>query len=157
MWRNAWVNGLTSMTSWWGPRIRLTQNRGTGLMLYGTREWRDYRLAADVTPHLARRVGIAARAQGMRRYYALLLNRDDQSLQLVRELDGTRVIAQTDFPWELGETYEMELHIVGDALEGRVGDVTLAARDAGLASGGIALVLDEGRSETTAVEVKPVS
>ena len=28
-------------------------------MLYGTREWRDYRLAADVTPHLARRVGIA--------------------------------------------------------------------------------------------------
>ena len=78
-------------------------------MLYGTREWRDYRLAADVTPHLARRVGIAARAQGMRRYYALLLNRDDQSLQLVRELDGTTVIAQTDFPWEFGEKYEMEL------------------------------------------------
>lgn len=157
MWRNAWVNGLTSMGSWWGPRIRLTQNRGTGLMLYGTREWRDYRLAADVTPHLARRVGIAVRAQGMRRYYALLLNRDDQTLQLVRELDGTTVIAQTDFDWELGETYEMELRVFGDALEGRVGDVTLKGRDAGLPSGGIALVLDEGRSETTAVEVKPAS
>ena len=90
-------------------------------MLYGTREWRDYRLAADVTPHLARRVGIAVRAQGMRRYYALLLNRDDQSLQLVRELDGTTVIAQTDFPWEFGETYEMELRVTGDVLEGRVG------------------------------------
>ena len=157
MWRNAWVNGLTSISSWWGPRIRLTQNRGTGLMLYGTREWRDYRLAADVTPHLARRVGIAARAQGMRRYYALLLNRDEQTLQLVRELDGTTVIAQTDFHWELGETYEMELRVFGDALEGRVGDVTLAGRDASLPSGGIALVLDEGRSETTAIEVKPVS
>ena len=86
MWRNAWVNGLTSIVSWWGPQIRLTQNRDTGLMLYGTREWHDYRLAADVTPHLARRVGIAVRAQGMRRYYALLLNRDDQSLQLVSRL-----------------------------------------------------------------------
>ncbi len=155
MWRNAWVNGLTSIVSWWRPRIRLTQNRGTGLMLYGTREWRDYRLAADVTPHLARRVGIAARVQGMRRYYALLLNRDDQSLQLVRELDGTTAIAQTDFPWEFGETYEMELRVTGDMLEGRVGNVTLTARDPGLPSGGIALVLDEGRSETTTVEVTP--
>ena len=155
MWRNAWVNGLTSIVSWWRPRIRLTQNRGTGLMLYGTREWRDYRLAADVTPHLAHRVGIAARAQGMRRYYALLLNRDDQSLQLVRELDGTTVMAQTRFPWEFGERYEMELRVTGDVLEGRVGNVTLTARDAGLPSGGIALVLDEGRSETTTVEVIP--
>ena len=155
MWRNAWVNGLTSIVSWWRPRIRLTQNRGTGLMLYGTREWRDYRLAADVTPHLAHRVGIAARAQGMRRYYALLLNRDDQSLRPVRELDGTTVIAQTKFPWEFGERYEMELRVTGDVLEGRVGNVTLTARDAGLPSGGIALVLDEGRSETTTVEVIP--
>ena len=155
MWRNAWVNGLTSIVSWWGPQIRLTQNRDTGLMLYGTREWHDYRLAADVRPHLARRVGIAVRAQGMRRYYALLLNRDDQSLQLVRELDGTTVIAQSDFPWELGEKHMMELRVTGDALEGRVGSVTLTARDASLPSGGIALVLDEGRSETTAVEVNP--
>ena len=104
---------------------------------------------------MARRVGIAARVHGMRRYYALLLNRDDQSLQLVRELDGTTAIAQTDFPWEFGETYEMELRVTGDMLEGRVGNVTLTARDPGLPSGGIALVLDEGRSETTTVEVTP--
>ena len=49
----------------------------------------------------------------------------------------------------------MELRVTGDVLEGRVGRVTLTARDASLPSGGIALVLDEGRSETTAVEVNP--
>ena len=49
----------------------------------------------------------------------------------------------------------MELRVTGDLLDGSVGSVTLTARDAGLPSGGIAMVLDEGRSETAAVEVSP--
>ncbi len=79
MWCNAWVNGLTSIASWRRPRIRLTQNRGTGLMLYGTRGWRDYRLAADITPP----PGASRRHRGARPGHAALLRAPVEPRRLV--------------------------------------------------------------------------
>ena len=51
---------------------RFSQNRGTGLISQGSLDWTDYRVEADVTPWMAAAAGVAARVQGLRRYYALL-------------------------------------------------------------------------------------
>ena len=155
MWHRAWVNGVDHAERRFPESFRIVQDRGTGLLLYGNREWTDYVVAADVTPHMVRRAGIAARVQGMRRYYALTIS-DDHRVRLVRELDGTTVLAEADAPLELYATYRFELAVRGDAIEGRVNDdVAVTATDDSLLEGGIALLVEGGRTASQEVTVRP--
>ena len=101
MWRRAWVNGVDSYDARWPEAYRLVQNHGTGLLMQGTREWRNYRINAEVTPHLVKSCGIAARVQGMQRCYALLLGRNNKA-RLVKAQDGITVLGVLNFPWEDG-------------------------------------------------------
>ncbi|MCZ6888093.1 MAG: ADP-ribosylglycohydrolase family protein [Gammaproteobacteria bacterium] len=151
MWHRAWVNGVDNYRPFYPEGFRIIQNRGTGLLLYGDRAWTDYRVAADVTPHMIRRTGIAARVQGMRRYYALTLNHENRAT-LTRELDGTTELASVAFDVALYTTYTLELTVIGDHLVGRIdGADVLEATDDELKGGGIALLVDEGRSATQSV------
>ena len=153
MWRRAWVRGIDQVWALPNEGFRLVQNQGTGLLLYGTRDWRDYRVAADITPHLARRVGLVARAQGMKRHYALTLT-DANKLKLVRELEGTTTLAEADCDLDLYTTHHFELTVVGDAIVGRLNHaIELRATDTALKEGGIALLLEEGRAATREVTV----
>ena len=68
-----------------------------------------------MTPHLARSFGVAARVQGLKRYYALRLTVEG-SAQLVRELDGTTVLAEAPFAWELYEPYRLTLTVRGQRI-----------------------------------------
>jgi ADP-ribosylglycohydrolase len=162
MWRRAWVDGVDQYSPWWPEPYRLVQNHGTGLLMQGTREWTDYRVSADVTPHMVRSAGIAARVQGMRRYYALLLCNDGAdghpTARLVKAMDGNTVLAEVDFAWEFGETHELCLEVVGTRLRAWVGAQELFELDDTdwpLTGGGVALVCEEGRTATQAVRVQP--
>lgn len=156
MWSRAWVNGVDQYHPRYPESFRLIHNRGTGLLLHGSRDWRDYRVQADVTPHLVRRTGISGRVQGMRRYYALVLANEGKA-QLVRELDGTTVLAETPLALELYRTYALELVVNGSTLVGTIdGETVLEAEDDALATGGIALLVDEGRTATQTVVVSAV-
>ena len=77
VWRRAWVDGVDHLEMRPGESYRLIQDSGTGLIIQGTREWTDYRVSAAVTPHMVVSCGLAARVQGMRRYYALLLQGEE--------------------------------------------------------------------------------
>lgn len=154
MWSKAWVNGVDSFWSW-AESFRIIHNTGTGLVLYGNRDWTDYRVRADIRPHLVNQVGVACRVQGMKRYYALILTKDNR-VQLVRELDGFSVIAEAPFELSLGKKYEFDLTASGSTLIGAIdGEELLRANDTSLAQGGIALLINEGRSATQAVSIKP--
>ena len=119
MWRHAWVNGVDLLTR--GTEMfRLVQNRGIGLLLQGTREWRDYSLTANVTPHLVRRAGIAVRAQGLKRFYGLLLAPGNR-VQLVRMVHNEELLAEERFEWQLGDTRVLTLQAHGERLLGKVG------------------------------------
>ncbi|XOV89013.1 MAG: ADP-ribosylglycohydrolase family protein [Pseudomonadota bacterium] len=159
MWRRAWVNGVDRFDSW-GEAYRLIQNTGRGLLIQGTREWRNYTLAADVTPHLAKAAGIAARVQGMRRYYALLLHQDagqGPELRLIRMLTTETVLARCPFNWSFGETCQLALRVSGESLVASVdGKVLLEATDGTLDCGSVALVIEEGRTATNLVSLSPV-
>ena len=152
MWRRAWVNGVDDFWSFQEP-IRLMQNSGIGLLIQGSREWTDYAATADITPHLAKSAGLAVRVQGMRRFYAVRLARDglNTTLQLIKMLNEVTVLAETSFAWELGETYELSLSVDGDKLLAQAGDVRLEGNDSALGSGGVALMIEEGRTATQTV------
>lgn len=161
MWRRAWVNGVDGYDSWWPESFRLVQNRGRGLLMTGTREWRDYQVETEINLHLCSSAGIAARVQGMRRYYALLLSRTDEGrgvARLIRALDGDTVLAETDFPWEYGDSHVFALQAKGDRLRGFIDyldDALFDVTDNMLAGGGIALVVEEGRVMSNEVAVRP--
>ncbi len=160
MWRRAWVQGIDTIGHpFYQEPYRLIQNRGTGLLMQGTRDWRDYRVTADVTPHMVKSAGIAARVQGMRRYYALLLS-GDQKLLLVKVRDQRQVLAEIEYQWELGCTYAMTLEVNGNNLKGSVnGDLLIEVDDSDqvFAGGAIALVCEEGRTATHVVTVEGLS
>jgi ADP-ribosylglycohydrolase len=156
MWRRAWVNGVDLYGErWWPEAYRLVQNEGRGLLIQGTREWTDYQVSAPVTPHMVEAAGIGARVQGMRRYYALLLCRD-RKVRLIKALDGDRVLAEADYPWYFGGTYQLSLQVTGNRLTASVDGETLFEvedTDRPLTSGGVALICEEGRMATEAVTV----
>ena len=157
MWRRAWVEGVDQLVSRAPEAYRLVQNRGRGLLIQGTREWTDYRVSASLTPRLAQAAGLAARVQGLRRYYALELWREDR-VRLVKALGEPRALAEAEFPWRFFGTYELALEAVGNRLRGWVdGRLLFDLEDADepLEAGAVALVCEEGSLASDAVTVRP--
>lgn len=158
MWRNAWVDGVDQYEHRWGESFRLVQNEGRGQLMIGTREWTDYAVQTTLRPHMVKSGGIAARVQGMRRFYALLLC-DDQTVRLIKALDGDHVLAEAAYAWRFGGDYDLRLVVQGNSIIGFVNGqevVRAADHDRPLRGGGIALVVEEGRMATEAVSVGPV-
>jgi ADP-ribosylglycohydrolase len=157
MWQRAWVNGVDELTTGSIP-YRLTQNRGTGLIIHGTREWTDYELRATLTPHLATAAGVGVRVQGMRRYYALLLCNDGM-LRLVKALEGMTELAVLPFDWHPARSYCLQLQVERSRLRGWVDNTPLFEvedRDEPLTSGGVALLIQEGHVSVDQVRVRPI-
>ena len=158
MWRRAWVNGVDQYDRRGPVAYCPVQNHGTGLLIQGTREWLDYRVCATITPRLATAAGIAARVQGMRRYYALLLHHDGTA-RLVKARDGETVLAQSDFPWAVDISYVLSLQVEDVRLRAWIDDQLLfevVDTDHPLTGGGVALVLTEGHLSCEAVTIRPV-
>jgi len=156
-WLESWVQACDTVMADREHALRLIQNEGTGLLIQGTREWRDYAVSARVTPHLAASCGIAARVQGLRRYYALRLVRDE-GVELVRELDGTTVLARAPMDWRFYEGYALELRVRGSHITGLVDGRTLFEVEdpSPLDGGAIALLVEEGRIACDDVTVRPL-
>ena len=155
MWRRAWVNGVDELWTF-AESFRLMQNEGRGLIVQGTRDWRNYTVTADVTPHMAKAAGIAARVQGMRRYYGLLIGHD-KKVRIIKMVNEESILASADFNWSFGDTIELSLTVDGDKIIGVANGVeVLKTEDSTLACGGIALIAEEGRTATNSVRVNPV-
>jgi hypothetical protein len=138
--------------------FRLSQNAGRGLLTQGTRDWIDYRVVSEITPYLARQVGVAIRVQGLRRYYALLLG-DDQNVRLVKMDDRETVLAEHPFAWELYRPYRFSLTADGATLTSAIDDaVVLTAADPGsrLTAGGAGFVIEVGSMGADALTISPI-
>jgi ADP-ribosylglycohydrolase len=156
IWQQQWVNGVDHLSSF-GEIFRLIQDAGTGLLLTGTRQWYDYTVSTVLTPHMVKSCGLAARVQGMRRYYALMLH-EDGKVRLVKALDGIATLAEADSPMEFGRSYALSLTVKSSQIEASLdGRVLFTVKDTDLESGGIALVCEEGRVAADAVNVKPAT
>jgi len=163
MWKKAWINGLDTQKrltelDFWPETYRLIQNVGRGLFMQGTREWTDYQVTATMTPHMCKAGGLGVRAQGMKRYYALLLTSD--KTRLISTLEGKdTVLAEVEGGWEFGREYTLSLKVEGNKLTGYIdGEMVLEASDPDhkFTGGGIALIAEVGRIGVEHVEVRPI-
>jgi hypothetical protein len=110
---------------------------------------------ASITPHLVRAFGLAARVQGLERYYALLLS-NQNTIKLIKRLDGEIVLAEQEFTWEFGQPYHLQITVNGNQILASVDGALLFKvqnSDRPLPGGGIALVCEEGRIGTDEVSV----
>ena len=156
-WLDAWVQACDRVTPDSLHTYRLIQDEGTGMLIQGTREWRDYVVRARLTPHLVASCGIAARVQGLRRYLALRLVRGGGA-ELVREMDGTHVLAHSPLDWQLYGAYALELRVEGARVTACIDGRTLFdVEDANpLEGGAMALLVEEGRAGYDEVAVSPL-
>jgi hypothetical protein len=158
LWRRGWIDGVDHFDRWWPDAFRIGKNEDRGLVSQGTREWTDYRVEATINPALGRNAGIAARVQGMRRYYALLLG-SDETVRLVKMDDTERVLAEAPFAWKVFTPYTLSIEVSGEKITASVeGGPTLTASDAGtrLKGGGVGLVVEDGTLTCSGVRVRPL-
>jgi ADP-ribosylglycohydrolase len=156
MWKHAWVSSLYSV---WhdvnGMSYLLIQNDGRGLLSTGTRQWRDYRVEAEVMPHMVRAFGLAARYQGQRRYYALLLTPTGLA-RLLKLHDEEQVLAEKPLDWSWRTTYRLALRVHGNRIEAFIdGQKLFDIKDPyqPLECGGIAMLVEEGQTQVKEVSV----
>jgi hypothetical protein len=158
MWRRAWVDGLDQRRSPLAPEAYpLVQNRGRGLLIHGTEEWCDYKVTASLVPHMVKAFGLAARVQGLQRYYALLISKDGM-VRLIKALDGEHEVATTSLQMELDRGYNLSLEVTSSRVQACVDGIALFTfddRSKALRSGGVALVCEEGRVGCECVRVEP--
>ena len=157
-WRRAWVNAVDTFSTSFSQAFRISQDRGEGMIIHGTREWSDYRVETALTVHLAEHAGVGVRVQGLRRFYAVLLVRSN-ILRLVRARDGeTTVLAETAFEWSFERPHHFIIETVGQEIAVSVDGVRLAARDdseAAIADGGVALIVEGGSASSDEIKVAP--
>lgn len=159
-WRTAWVSGVSFFSKRFPPDFRISQDHGEGIVIHGTRQWTDYRVASDIVLHLGDYVGLAARVQGLRRYYAARLTRSG-AFQIVRVRDDdTVVLAETPFPVHFEKTICTAISVQGQNITVSADEVVLHAvddSDVAFKDGGIGLLVHEGAMSTDAVTVGSVS
>jgi hypothetical protein len=159
-WKKAWIHALDSderltHRDYWQESYRLIQNEGRGLLIQGTRDWADYQLAATASPRVCQAGGIAVRVQGIKRYYAMLI--DQQRVRLVRVLDGETVLAEADYGWAFEQSYNLRLRVERNRLTGFINDQqVIEATDQALSGGGIALISEVGFIYFDNVAVNPL-
>jgi hypothetical protein len=146
LWQRAWVDAVDLWDVKRRDSFRLVQNEGIGVFAQGTREWTDYQVSARVRSTLATSFGLAARVQGLRRYYALLLCKDSKA-RLVKALDTSRILLEVEFPLQFNINYDLTLKVQGQRLQGLINGNLLfdyTDDDHSLDGGAAALIIEEG-------------
>ena len=155
-WRRAWVSNVHFFSKNFPQDFRISQNRGEGLILQGSRKWTDYAVEADLMLHLGAYGGVIVRAEGQRRFYAARLTRDGK-LQIVRRKDETETVL-TEKPLDIAfETaFTLTVSVSGNRIEAQAGDCVVTAEDAAFPGGAAGLVVHEGALSATRIRVRPV-
>ena len=157
MWYRSWVDAVDHYFTGVPELCRLAQDEGRGLLIQGTRQWKNIEVEATITPYMAKRFGLAIRVQGLQRYYALLSDGQGK-VQLVRVLEEEAVLAETTYQWGSNEPVRLRLQAVEDELQGWVDEtcvITAVDPDNKLTEGGIALVIEDGCICIHEVQVQP--
>ncbi len=157
MWARAWGAALDRFEYVRDGFKHLAQDRGTGLLILGSDHWQDYRAKATAWVQMAKGFGIAARVQGLRRYYALVVTQDGRA-ELRKVVGMTQVLASASFEAETYRPYELRMDCDGPALRGYIdGQLVLEAEDRDLAWGGIAFCIEEGCMGAEGMTIEPLA
>ena len=158
-WRQAWINAMDLWRKEWEEPYRLIQNEGRGLIVQGTSDWKDYQVEADITPWLMDAGGICTRVQGLKRFYSLMLTKENK-VRLIKALDGDLILGEKEFEWDVQKKYILKMQVSGSQIKAWIdGQLVFDVVDANnpLLSGGVAFVVDQGHISSQSMTVKHLS
>lgn len=156
-WRRAWVNTAHFFSKHFPQDFRISQDRGEGMIMQGTREWRDYVVEADLMLHLGERGGLVVRAQGQRRYYGVRITRAGELIITRQRDEHEEVLARAPCPILFETAFTLRVEVEGTRITARLGDVTLQANDpSGFDGGAMGLTVQEGALSATRIQISPV-
>jgi hypothetical protein len=155
-WHRAWVNGVDVFSKRFPQSFHISHDRGEGLILHGTRDWKDYTVEVDLMVHLGSSAGVVARAQGLRRYYGARVTRDGM-FQLVKHYDDIYdIMASEKITFAFDKIINITLTVIGSSLSANIGNTTLMASDNSnfiMSSGAIGLMVTDGAASANTVRV----
>lgn len=155
-WRRAWVSNVHFFSKHFPQDIRISQNRGEGLILQGGRSWTDYAVEADLMLHLGNHGGVVLRAEGQRRYYLARVTRE-RRLEIVRRKDEAEtVLASVPFDTAFEKAFTMTASVDGARISAAIGDVRIEATDDVFTGGAAGMLIHEGALSATRIRVRPV-
>mgnify|MGYP003584447830 CR=1 FL=1 len=145
VWTHAWVRTLEGCIAYDNnTTITAHHSRPGGVMIQGSRDWRDYEFRARIEIRLAESFGLAIRAQGLRRHYSLRVDPGGRA-RLVRCADGETTLAETSCEWIVQRPREFAISAQGDRIRASIDGVPLLeARDTLLDGGAAGFLLDRG-------------
>jgi hypothetical protein len=155
-WRRAYIDSLSTFhTRFPVASFYLAQDQGEGILITGTRDWRNYTVTVPSFRINLGGAGLAVRVQGLNRYYALVFKADRKSVVLVKARDELRTeVARADFEWELDEARNVAVQVEGDKIVGFAGGKkVLEARDGEYRGGGIGVVVLDGSVAVNSFEI----
>jgi ADP-ribosylglycohydrolase len=156
MWRRSWVDAVDHYFTDFPEMFRLAQDSGRGFLIQGARQWQNIAVEALVTPQLAKRFGLATRVQGLRRYYAMLLDELGQ-IELVRVCNEETSLTTAKIDLVKKKPVILRLESIDNKLQGWVNNECVIEgvdEENMLTGGGIALVIEEGCIWTHSIEVQ---
>ena len=156
-WHISWISSASDFVDI-REGFRIMQNQDTGLLMQGG-DWQDYRVETVITPHMVAAAGLAARVQGLSRFYALKVAQGGKIHLVKTWYDQEIILGEADFKWEFGQEVALALEVEGQCIRAYAeGTLLFTVVDEGnpLISGGIALLVTEGRASTEAVRVRPL-
>ncbi|KAF4459471.1 adp-ribosylation crystallin j1 [Fusarium albosuccineum] len=156
-WYRSWVNGVSKLHCHMSHTFIPTQAFGEGIIIYGGRDWTDYRLhVPKFKINSGAPVGIAVRVQGLNRYYSLVLSKG-RRISLVKARDEDRItLASSTYAWELDVEYDLLLEVQGNVLRGQINGFEISASDDQYTEGGVGLVVTQGAVCVESVDISPL-
>ena len=155
MWKASWVDALDKWDS--GERtFRVCKDRGRGMLITGTDLWKNYKVTSDIAIQRVKTGGLAARVQGLNRYYGLVINASNK-LQLIKVINEPKVLKEIDFDLEYYKDYKLSLKVEDNKLSGYLDNkVVLEFADSSdvLENGAMGLIVEDGTMVTDEVIVE---
>lgn len=112
---------------------------------------------ATVSISSASAAGIAARIQGLRRYYGLILEKGDRA-KLVKVIGREVVLAEALFRWEQDCEYELRLEVIGFHIRAWINNTLLfdfEDRDHELYGGAAGFLIERGHLKSESLSISP--
>ncbi|CAH0056888.1 unnamed protein product [Clonostachys solani] len=154
-WYRSWVNGADSLNRKLDRSLYISQGKGEGIILYGTRDWDNYRVVVPkFTVILGAPSGVAIRAQGLNRYYSLVFVKGDR-VSIVKALDSERItLVSAELQWSLDDDFHITIEAQGNTIVAHVGGISLTATDSQYKNGALGLIATDGSISTDEIRVE---
>lgn len=130
----------------------VSSTKENGLLYIGNREWKDYSCISTLIPVRSKSSGIIFRMQGLRKYYAFIL--EENQAKIIKVLNKkTEVLVAKEFIFDEYDEILTCVQVVGNLINVSYNNQELCCHDDDLESGGCGFVVSVGTMMVKGLEI----